>query len=268
MATTARLPWIGRALQALGINTVPAAGYFARDWSIGTTLALYWVETVTITLLIALRIVLHRRWTRKAGHWSSGLEVQISSSGKRRTRTRGTTFLSGFLLIMGIFTAAHGLFLAIIVFLLLPQEAPAEALRPEDFETGATAMLTVLGIGLAFDLVGIRDRPFRWIERTAAQAQGRMLITHLTIILGMGAMAFYEAPAALFAVFIGLKTLLDLGSLLPDQEVGVDPPRWLRWLDRFGPDKKGQTFSQHFRESADRDRRQREANEKEIDSGP
>jgi hypothetical protein len=165
---------------------------------------------------------------------------------------------------MVVFTAAHGLFLAMLILLALPQQAPAESIALADVRTGAMAMATFLGLGFAFDLIGLRKRTFRWIERMSEQAQGRMLITHLTIIFGMGAMAYWEAPAALFAVFVGFKLLMDFGGLFPDRELSPEPPGWLVWLDRFGPDKKGLTFSAHYRESVEQDRRKRENNERVV----
>ncbi|MBZ0101957.1 MAG: DinB family protein, partial [Thermoanaerobaculia bacterium] len=46
-----RIPGLGRLLQALGVNSIPAAGFFGEGWSIGTTLLLYWVETLVVILL-------------------------------------------------------------------------------------------------------------------------------------------------------------------------------------------------------------------------
>ena len=57
-------------LTALGLNAVPALGWFVGDWSAGTTLVLYWLETLIGTLLVAGRIVIHRRIRPSKGHWS------------------------------------------------------------------------------------------------------------------------------------------------------------------------------------------------------
>ncbi len=51
-------------LTALGLNAVPAVGWFVGDWSAGTMLVLYWLETLLGTLLVAGRIILHRRSCR------------------------------------------------------------------------------------------------------------------------------------------------------------------------------------------------------------
>lgn len=259
-----RIPGLGRLLQALGVNSVPAAGFLGEGWSIGTTLLLYWIETVVVILLVSLRIVLHRRWTRKAGHWAGETVVTTVSGGRRTTRHNRSTFLAGFLGVMVPFTAAHGIFVAAIAFLMLPQQGgEAAKVSFADLRLGASAMLAFLALGLTVDLVGLRHRSFGWIERVAQRAQGRMFLTHLTIIFGMGAMAWLEAPIGLFLVFAGLKLLGDLGGLFAKDEVALQPeaPRWLQRLDRLGRQKDGKTFTEHYRDSVLADQAKREANE-------
>jgi hypothetical protein len=56
-------------LTALGLNAVPAFGWFAGNWSAGTILVLYWLETLIGTLFVAGRIMLHRRVRPSKGHW-------------------------------------------------------------------------------------------------------------------------------------------------------------------------------------------------------
>jgi hypothetical protein len=266
-ALVQRIPGLGRLLQALGVNSVPAAGFFGEGWSIGTTLLLYWIETVVVILLVTLRIVLHRRWTRKAGHFAAAYTVTTGSGSARQTRHGKTTFLAGFLGVMIPFTAAHGIFVAAIAFLMLPQQGgEAAKVSFADLRLGAAGMLAFLALGLLFDLVGLRDRSFHWMERLAGRAQGRMLLTHLTIIFGMGAMAWLEAPIGLFLVFAGLKLLGDLGGLFAKDDVALqpEPPRWLRGLDRLGKQKDGKTFTEHYRDSVLADRRKREDNEQVL----
>jgi len=70
-----------------------------------------------------------------------------------------------------------------------------------------------------------------------------VLILHLAIIFGMGAMAMTESPFAVLYVLIGLKTLWDLAAsnagataaALPPQ-----PPAWaLKFADKVARDKGG-----------------------------
>ena len=55
-------------LTALGLNAVPAWGWFVGEWSAGTMLVLYWLETLIGTLLLACLIIIHRRIRPSRGH--------------------------------------------------------------------------------------------------------------------------------------------------------------------------------------------------------
>ena len=210
-----RFPGAGRVLRALGIGGVPATGYFGAGWSPSTLLALYWLETVLMTLVVSILILLHRRATRKGGRWSA--EHTVRSPWGDRSGT--TSFLASFLALMVPFTAGHGVFVAVFVFQAFPQTfGPAARLSPGALADGVIALSLFLLAGLLLDLPGIGRRPFGWLQRLTGRAKARMLITHLTIIFGAATLAVFEAPLAFLAVFVGFKALIDLGGLLPDRE--------------------------------------------------
>lgn len=258
-----RLPGAGRVLRALGLGGVPATGYFGAGWSIGTLLLLYWLETILVTLMVSILVVLHRRATRKAGHWNA--EHTVTSRGGRPTARAGrTTFLKGFLAVMVPFTLAHGLFVLLFAFLVFPQEVgPAAYVSGEAVADGMTAIAVFLLVSLLLDLFGIAERPFHWVERLAQRAQGRMVVTHLTIIFGAGAMAVFEAPSGFLVVFVGLKSLLDLGGMLPDRPPQPKPkvPAAVRFLGRRLPKKDGTSFDEHYEAELEAELAKREANE-------
>lgn len=269
-----RIPGTGRALRALGVSGVPATGYFGAGWSIGTLLLLYWIETILMTAVVSALIVLHRGRTRKAGHWNAQYSVTTTRKGKTTTRTADTTFLKGFLAVMVPFTAAHGIFVLMFAFLAFPQEIGPEARVSFDaLAGGLIAIAAFLLVGLLFDLPGLGERPFHWVESQATRAQGRMIVTHLTIIFGAGAMAIFDAPLAFLAVFVGLKSLVDLGGLLPDRsarpKAKADPqavPRAAKALGRRLPKKEGKGFDEGYREALEAERRKAEANEEVLPS--
>ena len=212
--TLRRLPGAGQVVRALGVGGVPATGFFAAGWSIGTLLVLYWLETILVTVVVSVVILGHRRATRAANRRNDPSRGQRSSS-----RSHGASTLRDFLSVMVPFTAGHGVFVAAFAFLVFPQEVGPEA------GVSFTALLDgLLGItifilaGLVFDLVRIGRRSFQWVERMRYRAQGRMIVTHLTIIFGAAAMSAFDTPAAFLAVFVALKSLLDLGGMLPDRE--------------------------------------------------
>lgn len=260
-----RVPGTGRILRALGVSGVPATGYFGAGWSMGTLLLLYWIETILMTLVVSALIVLHRRRTRKAGHWSSQYTVTTTRGGKTTTRTGDTTFLKGFLSVMVPFTAAHGLFVMMFAFLVFPQEVGPEAgVSFDALRDGLAAIALFLLVSLLFDLPGLGERPFRWVESQATRAQGRMVVTHLTIIFGAGGMAAFEAPLAFLAVFVVLKSLVDLGGLLPDRQAKPKVPRAAKALSRRLPKKGGKSFGEAYREALEAELQKAEANEEVL----
>jgi hypothetical protein len=255
---------LGRIAQALGINSVPVAGMFGEGWSQGTALAIYWIEGLLVIGFIAARVILHRRWTRKAGHTSGRVVTTTRRGGRTETKTAPSTLLSGYLVTAIPFTLAHGLFLGLILFLFLPQEfGPQAGVSLADLKLGLLGVLFFLTLGLVIDLVHLKDKPFRWIELLTQRALGRIFVVHLTIIFGMMALAFFHAPAGFFLVFAGLKLLVDIGSVLPQRELELEPPRWLKGLDRIKA-KDGETFSEHWKRTELEQRRLREANEQVL----
>lgn len=257
-----RLPGAGRVLRALGLGGVPATGYFGAGWSLGTLLLLYWLETILVTLVVSILILRHRHATRKAGHWSSEYSVTTTRAGRTTTRSGTTTFLTSFLGVMIPFTAGHGIFVAVFAFLVFPTEiGPAARVSPDALADGMTAIAVFLFASLLFDLLGIGERPFHWVERVAQRAQGRMIVTHLTIIFGAAAMAAFEAPLAFLVVFVGLKSLLDLGGMLPDRDPQPKVPSAVKALGRRLPKKKGKSFSEHVEAGMKAELARSEANE-------
>ena len=252
----ARLPVAGRFAQTLGLNSVPVAGLFAEGWSSGTALAVYWIESVLVIGFVAARIALHRRRTRKSGHWRA---PQFTTAG----RFGGAGSLLGSYVRFALpFTVLHGAFLGTMLALVTVNRPELDlGIRAGDLASGAAAVAALLLAGFLLDLVGLGERPFRWVERVAERALGRVFVVHATIVFGLLATAWTDGPAGLFAVFAGLKTAVDLGSLFPERDPALGPPRWLRFLDRV-PGPAGETFSDSWRKVHARRVRFREANER------
>lgn len=261
--------FLGKILQVLGLNGVPVAGFLGEGWSSGTALALYWLEGVLVILFLSLRIVLHRRWTKKAGHWRSPSFTRASSEPGRSVpsepRRGGGSLLAGYLGVAVPFTLVHGLFLGLLLLLFLPREFGASAgVSFVDLRMGLAGVFAFLLLGFAIDLVSLRRKPFRWLELMTHRALGRIFVVHLTILGGVFAMMYWHAPAGLFLVFAGLKTLIDFGGAFPHQELTLDPPRWAKHLDRVKT-ADGESFSEHWRRTEAHEQRLREENERVVE---
>jgi hypothetical protein len=265
-----------RFAQALGVNAIPLGGFFAAGWSPATTLAVYWCENVLGSLLIAARIALHWRMTGKRGHYQARLDQGSGSTarvggrmGQRAAAGRGgdasaarraaaarpvprpgdtPTFLTGFALVAFVFSFAQAIFLAFILWAILRLPVEREAL-----ENGVIGIAVMLSIGFLADLRGLRHWPFAALKEIAGLALGRVVLVHLSIIGGMALLAWWGEPRSFFGVFLVLKLLADLGSLLPRMDANLEkPPGWLGWTMSWFGDRAD--FESYWSESHARER--------------
>src|ERR1035437_10921113 len=166
-------------LTALGLNAVPAFGWFVGNWSAGTILVLYWLETLIGTLFVAGRIILHRRIRPSKGHW----DYQAPQTQGQQQGTNRSSYLVAFLVPTLVFTVAHGIFLAALGFMAIKNNLSAEA-RVD----GHNLLAGLLGIGVfqcadfTFDLTRLRDRPFLWLERLGPVTPRRAFVVFLPLI--------------------------------------------------------------------------------------
>lgn len=237
---------IVRLLQVLGVNAVPAFGVFAADWTAATALALYWCENILVTLLVGARLWLHRSKTSKRGHWQA---QSSSGSGK----SSGGTFLSNFLGMALFFSAGHAVFLAVILFVVIPNEFPESGgVELRSLLLGVATVSVFLVMGFLYDTIGIESRSFAWVKHLSDRVVGRVVVVHLTIIFGMAAMSWLGGPYGLFLVFAGFKTLSDLSAMTgsghrPPEQPAEKPSGWLLSLIRkLGGKAKAEDFARHY----------------------
>ncbi len=231
-------------LFVLGINAVPFYGALYLDWSVSTILVLYWVENFMVIAATSVRIFLHRRWTRKCGHWYGAraelVDGTVSASGN------ANSFLGSFVGPSLIFTLAHGIFVFAIVY-GMGQNHPGEPVwefSAVQFRQGALTIGVLIILDLLRDLTVLRKRSFAALKIYVDRRMARVIILHLTLIFGMIAIASTDSPLALLAVLIGLKTLVELSAAWFGERPHMDdlppePPAWgLKFAGALG-DAKG-----------------------------
>jgi hypothetical protein len=205
-------------------------------------LVLYWFENLLIVAFTCLRLAVHRRLTRKKGYWRKsqlGFEVnnQPMQAGLLGEYATGAFF----------FTAVHGIFVGALA-LILHENFPDQTawqFSAEQFWRGVLAITAMLGIELAMDLMRIRGQSYAAMRGYVEGRLGRIFVLHLTIIVGMFAMAMTDSPMGILYALIALKTLADLGGIAsrspqPAAASPAPPPAWtLKLADRLGKDKGG-----------------------------
>ncbi len=239
-------------------SVIPGGGYFFAGWSPSTTLALYWVETLIGTVAMGMRISLHRRWTGLAGHRRTHLNTEVTStSGGKTRKVQFGSFLSEFLFTALVFTLGHGIFLAMILgFMLEPPNL-------DDMRKGVTGILACHGLAVGLDTFRLDTWPFARLKAMAEKLMGRVFVVHLAIIGGMFYMAWRDTPGAFFGVFVWLKALTDVGSMLP-QWNPREPPRWLVKAMSVFPKQKGETFEEYWRRTDKQADQQRARDEERV----
>lgn len=239
----------------VAVNAVPLAGWFVGDWTAGTTLLVYWFETVVASLFIAMRAVLHKRWSPRRGHFT----YQGPGPDRRSTQS---SFVQGFLFTSLVFSAAHGFFLGMILFMLSHNgQAALIGIDWRTVEIGCLQVFAVLAVDFLVDLPGLRRWSFWQLEVMASRGFLRVAVVHLTLIFGMFAVAVTDAPAALFGVFVVLKTMYSLSTTFPQWEPEV-PPRWLsRLMNRIPSARPGLTFEAQWAKDRTDEATRRERNE-------
>lgn len=247
---------------ALGVIAVPAFGWFGQHWSGATTLVVYWFETVAICLLVMARIAVHQHLSPKSGHFRY--------RGPGTGGPANSSFFSGFALVSLAFCAAHGVFLGAILALLTYNQAPQLQLIHLDWRSvgwGCLSVLLFLTVGFLLDLVELRRWSFRDLERTANIGLGRVMVVHMTLLLGFAGIAATDAPGALFGIFVVLKTLAALSAVIPQWEP-ERPPRWLSTLmDRVPNVHPGERFEDFWAHDQARERDRQRRNEQPWRAG-
>ncbi|MDF2825591.1 MAG: hypothetical protein K0R68_2999 [Mycobacterium sp.] len=249
-------------LTLLAVIAVPLVGWFTQDWSGATTLAVYWFETLAACVFISARVAFHQRWTPRRGHFR-----YQGPTGDRRG-AQSSTFLSGFALITFAFSAAHGLFLAVILFLLHHNGQSQLALI--DWHSVGFGCLTVFGLltfDFVIDLLTLRGWTFRQLEQTADRGLSRIIVVHLTLTVGFIGVALTDAPDAFFGVFVVLKSLAALSGVVPQWEPAV-APKWLSdMMNRVPSVHRGKRFEEFWAQDRADEEKRRARNEESWAAG-
>lgn len=252
-----------RALMALGINAVPALGWFLGDWTSGTTLVVYWFETVTGSLLVAARIVVQGRMEPRRGH------VRYEPTESAKQNGARIPFVKHFLPVALMFSAAHGVFLAVLIAVMTANGRGVEMrLSVPEIALGCGVIVGFQMLDFVLDLFRMKGRPFRWVEHLAERNLGRVFVVHLVLIFGLLAGGLTGGARGFFAVFIGLKTLNDLSGIVPQYDP-EEAPRWLCRLMDCVPNANAKnrdtrTFAEFWKAGKEEERERRARNERPV----
>lgn len=215
-ATPGSPPWAVAAL--VGANLVPLVGVLFWGWSTFDLMLLYWFENGVIGLFTVLKMLL-----------TGGPEGSRGGAG-----LVGKLFFAGFFAFhYGAFWSAHGFFVVALfgpggVFGTTGPELGGLLSGPFGFFGGglpiaeryldgallASAMGLVLSHGASFvGNVLQRGEDLRTAPNVLmARPYGRVMVLHVTLVLGAFLVMALGEPVAALALFVALKTAVDLNA--------------------------------------------------------
>jgi hypothetical protein len=195
-------------LYALLMGAIPLIEVIASGRPPAALLLLFWFETVLLIVTGAIRIVAHRRATRKAGHHATTSLIadhKADAAATRRALGEGNSYLSSYVGMNAIFTLAHGVFVLAIVFAF-------KAVGPLTWQDAQIALIYAIAVQVVFllwDLPRLPGWSFAELSRSTGAAGLRVLVTQLGLVLGMIVAGVTGSPWGLIGTFVLLRALAD-----------------------------------------------------------
>lgn len=222
----------GALVALLAANAVPLLGVVLLGWSMQGLLLVYWLESAVIGAFNVPKIL-----------YAHGAETAETRSKARRLKSNGRTVTLPdapermpeeptrrpenwpvarfFLGHYGVFWAVHGVFVG-----LLPAFANGGGfVGVSEFATLALAAgAAAVSHGVSFERNYLDDGEWRTVSPGGRlyAPYDRVLVMHLTVVLGAFAVSFLGTPAGALVVMVLVKTALDVRAHL--REHGREKP--------------------------------------------
>lgn len=251
LATYRRTATSRSAIVLLVANAIPLVGVYFFGWSLLTILVLYWLENGIVGFWNVARILLAQGAAVTGSRDIGATPGFVRVFGSARLPAAGRAAIATFFLVhYGIFWLVHGIFVfALPSFLdagsnrilvgcgdedpfgnLQACGGPFGDLVWSNIAIAGAALFLSHGASFLFNYLGGGE--YRTASPTGQMGApyGRVVVLHLTIILGAFAVALLGSPVGALLLLVGLKTAFDLGLHLREHRAAVpalppSPPR-------------------------------------------
>lgn len=212
------------ALVALIVaNLIPLAGVLFLGWSVWQILIIYWLENGIVGVFNVLKML-------KAEGTGFASTESFRMNGRSPVGQGKAALIPFFCLHYGIFWFVHGVFV-----LMLPLFGASETggessfgTTPDPFVLVAAVVALSISHGLSylFNFVGGGEYQRVSAAQQMGKPYGRLVVLHVTIILGAMAIIFTGAAIAALAILVLLKIALDIGLHLAEhRDLYTAPPK-------------------------------------------
>jgi hypothetical protein len=185
----------------VAVNMVPLAGVFLLGWEVSAILFLYWAENVVIGLFYLLKMKAAR---------GSIVKSRYTVNNRPAKDTGRTGLMFFFLVHYGMFTLVHGVF----VFTLFG--IPSGKMG----WIGLSLLLLFVSHGVSYfhNFIGREEYLRVSYQDLFIQPYARVVVMHLTIILGGSFVKSMGTPPGALLVMVVLKTGIDIVAHLRERK--------------------------------------------------
>lgn len=220
------------AIALLVANAIPLVGVLFLGWSLWTILVVYWLENGIVGAWNIPRILLAEGGILATGPSAAAVNALFGRSAGVFGRVATAAFFS---IHYGIFWVVHGVFVFTLpLFAGLGGTANPETIRFPDgtlaffdqpgggggsafgeiawssVAVGAVAMVISHGASFFLNYLGQGEYHRATPLGEMAAPYGRVVVLHLTILIGAFAVALLGAPIVLLVILVVLKSALDI----------------------------------------------------------
>jgi hypothetical protein len=203
-------------------NLVPLAGVLWLGWDLVTLVAIYWAENGVVGIFAVGRILTAGRDSPKGAD---------DAAGPHGVAAR-LVLVPFFILHYGTFWVVHGIFVWFVLPMVFTTMGASPGGGPDVAVVLTASFVLLVSHGSSFVLNWILGG--EWRTSSASEEMGapysRVIVLHMTIILGAFAVAMFGAPIWALVVMVVLKTVIDLSAHLAERR---------RAAQRRGPRSSG-----------------------------
>ncbi len=183
-------------------NAVPLLGVLFLGWSIFPLLVLFWLENVIVGFINVLKMLFAS--PKSAGQWVAKLGA-----------------IPFFCFHYGMFTFVHGIFVFLMFGGLMMDnpEFPTTGNIAQVFDFyqlwwGFLALFLSHLISFIFNYIGKGEYKQTKLNELMQEPYGRVVVLHVTIILGAFLIGVFGSPIFALILLIALKTVIDVQAHL------------------------------------------------------
>jgi len=190
------------AVALVTANLMPLLGVLALNWDVAPIMIFYWAENLVIGFYNVLKMRMAQGAVTSSGTTMNGRPVT--------ERDRGAMIFF-FIVHYGIFTLVHGIFVMTMF---------GAAFRLALSQLGLALVFLSISHGVSFrrNFIGRGELERVSFVRLFWQPYQRVIVMHITILLGGTWASAKGSPVYALVVLVLLKTLIDLGLHLLERK--------------------------------------------------